>query len=129
MGMNVGVGSIAKISTVGNQPVYVRVSEACLDMSAFNYPSVTIKGYLMHEKDALLMANAAYLKPDLEVEKVVYNPPATVVLWKDGTKTVVKCDSRDVYDKRTGLALCFMKKALGNKSRALNDVLHKELID
>ena len=64
----------------------------------------------------------------MEYRKAIFNPPATIVLWKDGTKTVVKCDERDTYDKRTGLALCFMKKALGNKSRAINDILHKELI-
>lgn len=57
-------------------------------------------------------------------ERIVFNPPATVVLWKDGTKTVVRCDERDLYDPKYGLALCFMKKALGNRSRALNDVLH-----
>ena len=58
---------------------------------------------------------------------VIFNPPATIVLWKDGTKTVVKCDERDTYDPKYGLALCFMKKALGNKSRHLNDVLHEVL--
>jgi hypothetical protein len=61
-------------------------------------------------------------------KKVIYAPPATVVLWEDGTKTVVKCDERDDYDAKYGLALCYMKKALGNTSRALNDVLHGEAI-
>ena len=59
----------------------------------------------------------------LMAKQVIYNPPATVVLWADGTKTVVKCDPADTYDKRTGLALCYMKKALGNKSRELNKAL------
>lgn len=49
------------------------------------------------------------------IKKVIFNNPATIVLWKDGTKTVVKCGNGDVYDKEKGLALCFMKKALGNK--------------
>ena len=59
----------------------------------------------------------------LKAKQVIYNPPATVVLWADGTKTVVKCDPEDTYDRRTGLALCYMKKALGNKSRELNKAL------
>ena len=59
----------------------------------------------------------------------IFNPPATIVLWKDGTKTVVKCDEKDTFDPKYGLALCFMKKALGNKSRHLNDVLHEVLSD
>lgn len=61
----------------------------------------------------------------LEAKDVIYNKPATIVLWEDGTKTVVKCDERDEYDPKIGLALCYMKKALGNSSRALNDVLKK----
>lgn len=58
-------------------------------------------------------------------EKVVFNPPATVVLWADGTKTVVKCDPEDTFNETTGVALCYMKKALGNTSRELNKALRK----
>lgn len=63
---------------------------------------------------------------ELHKTQVIYNPPATVVLWADGTRTVVKCSPNDLYDPEKGLALCYMKKALGNTSRALNDVLHSE---
>ena len=62
---------------------------------------------------------------NLKAKQVIFNPPATVVLWVDGTKTVVKCDPEDTYDKRTGLALCYMKKALGNKSRELNKAIRE----
>jgi hypothetical protein len=54
------------------------------------------------------------------VEKVIFNNPATIVIWADGTKTVVKCQKNkngkyEKYDKEKGLALCYMKRALGNK--------------
>lgn len=58
----------------------------------------------------------------MKAERVIFNPPATIVIWKDGTKTVVKAQD-DRYDRMTGVALCYMKKALGNTSRALNDAL------
>ena len=58
------------------------------------------------------------------IDRVIFNYPATIVIWKDGTKTVVKCQPGDVYSKETGLALCFAKKALGNKGN-FNDVFHK----
>lgn len=64
-------------------------------------------------------------KPELTARRVVFNPPATIVLWEDGTKTVVKCDPRDAYSPEYGYALCYMKKALGNTSRGLNDALHR----
>ena len=59
----------------------------------------------------------------LKPARVIFSKPATVVLWTDGTRTVVKCDKKDHYSKATGLALCFMKKALGNTSRGLNEAL------
>jgi hypothetical protein len=61
----------------------------------------------------------------VKAKQVIFNPPATVVLWADGTKTVVKCDPEDTYNETTGVALCYMKKALGNTSRELNKALRK----
>lgn len=51
-----------------------------------------------------------------EIHEVIFNEPATIIIWKDGTKTVVMCQEGDVFDKEKGIALCFMKKLLGNKS-------------
>lgn len=59
-------------------------------------------------------------------EKVIFNDPATIVIWKDGSKTVVKCQKNDEYDPEKGVALCFMKKALGNKGN-FNNILKAEL--
>lgn len=59
-------------------------------------------------------------------KKIIFNDPATIILWEDGTKTVVKCGENDTYDPEKGIALCFMKKALGNKSGPFNKILHKE---
>ena len=59
---------------------------------------------------------------DFRIKKVIFNNPATIVIWKDGTKTVVKCGKDDVYDEEKGLALCFMKKALGNKGNFNNTI-------
>lgn len=51
------------------------------------------------------------------IKNVYFNNPVTVVIWDDGTKTVVKCQKQmgDTYSKETGLAMCITKKALGNK--------------
>lgn len=50
-----------------------------------------------------------------QIEKVIFNNPATIVYWKDGTKTVVKANGEDVFDKEVGLAMAIAKKALGNE--------------
>lgn len=80
-----------------------------------------------------------------KIKKVIFNPPATIVLWGDGTKTVVKANDRcghtvtatsysdngetkteeieigELYDPEKGLAMCIAKKALGNKGNYYNE--------
>lgn len=48
------------------------------------------------------------------IRKVIFNDPATVVLWSDGTKTVVKCGPEDTFDMEKGLAMAIVKKMAGN---------------
>lgn len=50
------------------------------------------------------------------IKKVIYNPPATIVCWGDGTKTVVKCCEADIYDTEKGFAMAVIKKLCGNES-------------
>lgn len=50
-----------------------------------------------------------------EIKNVIFNEPATIVIWSDGTKTVVKCQEGEGYDPEKGMAMAISKKALGNK--------------
>lgn len=52
---------------------------------------------------------------NMKIKKVIFNAPATVVLWEDGAKTIVKSGEGDIYDPEKGLAMAIAKKALGNK--------------
>lgn len=61
-----------------------------------------------------------------KIKEVIFNDPATIVLWKDGTKTVVKCGPGDTYDPEKGLALCMLKKQCGNKGN-YNNLFRKYL--
>lgn len=56
----------------------------------------------------------------MAIKKVIFNDPATVVLWEDGTKTIVKSGESDIYDPEKGLAMAIAKKALGNKGNYYN---------
>ena len=53
------------------------------------------------------------------IKKVIFNNPATIVLWSDGSKTVVKSYFDD-YDPEKGLAMAIAKKALGNEGNYYN---------
>lgn len=50
-----------------------------------------------------------------EIADVIFSGPATIVQWKDGTKTVVKCSEGENFDPEKGLVMAITKKALGNK--------------
>lgn len=54
-------------------------------------------------------------KTDMRIKKVYFNDPVTVVLWEDGTKSIVRTCADDIYDPEKGLAMAIAKKALGNK--------------
>lgn len=60
----------------------------------------------------------ASLKPP---ERIVFNGPATIAFWPDGTKTVVKCQDGEPFDAEKGVALAILKKLYGGGK--YNDVL------
>ena len=53
----------------------------------------------------------------LYIKKVIFNNPATIVFWSDGTKTVAKAHGKDKFDKEIGLTVCIAKRALKNKKK------------
>lgn len=59
----------------------------------------------------------------LNVSKIIFNPPATIVFWEDGTKTVVKCAAEDEFNKYYGFLVALGKKVYENNSQI------KKLID
>lgn len=49
--------------------------------------------------------------PSNPIEQVIFNGPATIVYWKDGSKTVVKAQG-DEYDPEKGLAMAVVRHYL-----------------
>ena len=62
----------------------------------------------------------------LSIVKVIFNDPATIVFWSDGTKTIVKTVNGDKFDYEKGLAMAIVKKSYGN-SGSYYDELKKWL--
>ena len=63
-----------------------------------------------------------------EIQSVLSNRKknAFTVVWADGTHTTVHCQSGDEWDDEKALAMCFTKKALGNKGN-FNDKFNEAL--
>lgn len=55
----------------------------------------------------------------MNIKNAIFNDPATIVFWSDGSKTVVKSHLDD-YDPEKGLAMAIAKKALGNEGNYYN---------
>lgn len=51
---------------------------------------------------------------DTLISRVIFNDPATIILWADGTKTVAKTHGDDAFDPEKGFAVACAKKLLGN---------------
>ena len=67
-----------------------------------------------------------------EIQSVLSNrrKNAFTVVWADGTHTTVHCQSGDEWDDEKALAMCFTKKALGNKGNfndKFNDALDNKM--
>jgi len=60
------------------------------------------------KKEAHIIITEA-LVPD----KIIFNPPATVVYWKDGTKTVSKVAEGETFVEEVGFAACVLRKLYG----------------
>lgn len=127
----------------------VKITEVESDSSGYRSPMTTFKCLVVNDDQIKHHLNSIYGAPKSEtafysaadvrstmaayaemrdrkrfvIDRVIFSNPATIVIWADGTKTVVKCQEGDVYSKETGLALCIAKKALGNTGN-FNDVFH-----
>lgn len=53
---------------------------------------------------------------ELQVDHIIFSPPATTVLWKDGTKTTVKC-YQDEFCEDIGFAMACVRKLYGTRGR------------
>lgn len=86
--------------------------------------------FMIDEYERMVRAKNFLAKPFVlpptnpTIKNVIFNDPATIVIWSDDTKTVVKCQEGDTYDKELGLSLCISKKYFGNKGN-FNEVFKK----
>lgn len=91
---------------LGDQRGYEIQTPVCLE-SGFQYDKTNIA---QNREDNTM---------NIKIERVIFSNPATIVIWKDGIKTVAKCRKGDTYSKEAGLAICYMKKIMGSRKKFL----------
>ena len=71
------------------------------------------------------------------IKKVIFNEPATIILWTDGSKTIVKCAEDEVFDAEKGFAMAVCKKLFGSDFKKVfkefvpeeNEIPEKKYVD
>lgn len=79
------------------------------------------RGYLNTDVTKTRIAYNKLYKSAMEksIKNVIFNDPATIVFWHDGTKTVVKAEG-EPFDPEKGLAMAICKKMLGTNGSKSN---------
>lgn len=73
-----------------------------------------MNNYILNDEKVTKELSDIMNNSKFEIKEVKFNGPATIVFWKDGTKTVVKCGPHDKIDYEKGLAMAITKRALGD---------------
>ena len=122
----------AFLNNDGKFEIYDIFADKSLDNDALEV--ISSYGDYLYIVNSYGVIRAVYKNTDLttrelrtvpKIKRVIFNNPATIVLWEDGTKTVVKkqkTDRKKKFDKEKGLALAIAKKALGNQGRYFEDI-------
>lgn len=104
------IGCDADLNGLEHQLMYAREVDIVTDREMNKLRDISIRHVFV----------PSFVKSEPKIKKVIFNEPATIVLWADGTKTVVTCQEGETYDKEKGIALCFMKKIMNNKGNYNN---------
>ncbi len=88
------------------------VAELTVDMTP-------LTGVVVHNTGSTKVPNkivkAAPIHDIPDIKHVIFNYPATIVFWADGTKTVVKCKPGDQWDPHAGISAAIAKKFFGTQ--------------
>ena len=90
--------------------VILKMRNVSIERNLYSYgerPIVELQGEILEQLDVM---------PTPGIKKVIFNTPATIILWNDGTKTVSKCHN-EKFDKEKGFAMAVAKKAVGSYAK------------
>ena len=92
--------------------------DGVVEIEGYLNPEVYNKSRISRKKDDKKPTWVCQVLP--KMKKVIFSGPATTIIWKDGTKTTVKCQKEDVWSDEVGIAMCCLKRVLGNEGNFNN---------
>lgn len=111
-----------KVDFVPNRDIRTLLPESCyIDTDLADSITDTIR-YAQHDINKVMEAKEKIKEYEkMKIENIIFNDPATIVFWRDGSKTVVKAKD-EPFDPEKGLAMAIAKKAYGNKGNYYNEI-------
>lgn len=79
-----------------------------------------INDYFRHASPANTSKKSIHMSRLPDIQKLIYNGDTTIVIWGDGTKTIVRCSDNDNYDREKALMMCMMERMFGSKTKLKN---------
>ena len=73
-------------------------------------------GLFWFREESLAVIPTNVIRDD-DVRQVIFSGPKTILIWSDGSKTIVSCGENDVYDRYAGFCAAVAKKMFGSTSR------------
>ena len=101
------------------------ITSLCVYSDEPTYMDIMSKTY----KDILNFTYGVNRFSGIVPKKIIFNGPATIVMWTDGTKTVVKQSEHDLYDYEKGFAMCVVKKVFGDQYNHIRKMVDKSYKD
>lgn len=121
-----GFGTLA----FGNVELPIRITKIDCDNRPYSISETKIECEVLHVTDYTRRNGKSMMQHRSDLIKNVYfNNPVTVVIWTDGSKTIVKANGDEPYDPEKGLAMAISKKFMGDNETKSNyyDVFKKWL--
>lgn len=102
----------------------------------YDLEDLKVMDYVFLNSNYIKRADGKYIASAVnsyfDIEKVIFNGPATIVVWKDGTKTIVKCEEGTTYSKEEAIDQAILKKLFLTNShhkRVLKDLISEKSVE
>ena len=87
-----------------------------VQIEGYTNPDSEYGVFWFKERDLAVIPDAGVLIDDA-IKQVIFNGPKTIILWKDGTKTIATCGEDDTFDCYAGFCACVTKKMFGSTTK------------
>lgn len=70
-------------------------------------------------------ANTPILPASITPKKIIRNDRTTIVIWEDGSKTIVRCEAHKHYDAYEAFTAALAKKIFSNNTKLKKMILER----